>query len=263
MQFPRIADSPQKLQREKTETRRMVGRSCLRLYCTARILIPHHHPKSGLRHACPFQVQDAPPCSARHETAAWSPKQLKPCCKQKEGFRRKGGAGNLWARFEMNQTLCQGRGKAQFHTNSCIRTEPTQQHLGMGKKVWSFLCLGKRNQHTEHKPFRVGSEWAVSTPRRCQAAPHWALFGTAGEPTSSPHPIGAIHGRTLLPWHGGITPMTLSCMQNGPAVMSQGRAAAFWIESELFPPALYLTCTHTSSSHQGPSLCRVQGQRAG
>lgn len=86
---------PQKLQREKRETRRMVGRSCLRLYCTARILIPHHHPKSGLRCASPFWVQDAPPCSARHETAAWSPKQLKPCCKQKEGFRRKGGAGNL------------------------------------------------------------------------------------------------------------------------------------------------------------------------
>lgn len=156
---------PQKLQREKRENRRMVGRSCLRLYCTPRILIPHHYPKSGLRCASSFWIQDAPPCSARHEPAAWSPQQLKPCCKQKEGFRRKGGAVNLWARFQMNQTLCQGRGKAQFHRNSCIRrTEPIQQHLGTGKRP--FLCLEKRNQHTEHKTFRVGSEWAVSTSRR-------------------------------------------------------------------------------------------------
>lgn len=63
--------SPQKLQREERENRRMVGCSCLRSHCTAGILIPHHHPKAGLRCASPFWVQDAPPCSARHETAAW------------------------------------------------------------------------------------------------------------------------------------------------------------------------------------------------
>lgn len=62
---------PQKLQREERENRRMVGRSCLRPHCTAGMLIPHHHPKPGLKRAPPFWVQDAPPCSARHETAAW------------------------------------------------------------------------------------------------------------------------------------------------------------------------------------------------
>lgn len=60
---------PQKLQREERENRRMVGRSCLRPHCTAAILIPHHYPKPGLRCASSFWAQDAPPCSARHETA--------------------------------------------------------------------------------------------------------------------------------------------------------------------------------------------------
>lgn len=32
---------------------------------------PDSPPPSGLRCASPFWVQDAPPCSARHETAAW------------------------------------------------------------------------------------------------------------------------------------------------------------------------------------------------
>lgn len=59
----------QKLQREERENRRMVGWYCLRLHGTAGILIPHHHPKAGLKCASPFWVQDAPRCSTRHETS--------------------------------------------------------------------------------------------------------------------------------------------------------------------------------------------------
>lgn len=164
---------PQKLQREQRESRRIVGRPCLRPHCTAGILIPHHHPKPGLRCASPFMIQDAPPCSATHETVAWSPPQLKPRCKQKEGFRKKEGAGNLWARFKMSQSLCQGRGKAS--SAGTAASEGQNQYSTWALEKRPFLCLEKRNQHTERKTFRLGSEWAVSTPSRCWAAPHWGL----------------------------------------------------------------------------------------
>lgn len=71
-------------------------------------------------------------------------------------------------------------------------------------------------------------------------------------------------GRMPLPQHRGISPMTLSCMQ-GMGQLSRVREELQhpWIEPELFSPAPYPTCTHTSNSNQGPSLCRVLGQRGG
>lgn len=139
------------------------------------------------------------------------------------------------------------------HKDRPNTTAPVHEEKGL-------LCLEKRNQHTEHKTFRLSSEGVVSTPRRCWAAPHWALFGTAGGPTSSPHSMGAIHGGDAGTPAQSVTPMTLSCMQR----MSQlswvrEELQHPWIKLELLPRALYPTCTHTSSSHQGPSLCRVLG----
>lgn len=135
----------------------------------------------------------------------------------------------------MNQSLCLGRGKAQFHRNSCIRkTDPIQQHLSMGKKA--FFVLRKRKQHTEHKTFRAGFEGTVSTLGRCRAAPHWGLFGTAGGPTSSPHPMGATHGDEAAAPAQRCNPNDLSVHAgNGPAVMSQGRAAASLDQARAVP----------------------------
>lgn len=63
MQFPRSC-------KEKRENR-IVGSSCLRPHCTTGILISYCHPKLRLRCASPFWVQNAAPCCARHEKAAW------------------------------------------------------------------------------------------------------------------------------------------------------------------------------------------------
>lgn len=150
MQIPRSC-------KEEKESRRMVGRSCLRPHCTAGMLIPHHHPKSGLRCASPFWVRDTLPCSARHETAAWYmvSTAAETMLQGKGRFQEERRAGNLWARFELNQSLCLARQKAQFHRNSCIwRTDPIQQHLGMGKKA--FFVPGEKEPTHRAQNLQVG-----------------------------------------------------------------------------------------------------------
>lgn len=123
------------------------------------------------------------------------------------------------------------------------------------------MCLGKRNQHTERKTFRVGSEGAVSTPGRCQAAPHWGLFGTAGGPTSSPHPIGATHGEDAAALAQRCHPNDLSLRAGkGPAVMSQGRATASLDRARAVPTS---SVTHLYSyQQQTPRPIPLQGAGA-
>lgn len=103
-------------------------------------------------------------------------------------------------------------------------------------------CLGEENQYTEHKTFRVGSEGAASTPGRRWVTPRWSLFGTAGGLASSPHPTGAAQWGGCCPspevQHRGCQLGGTSGTQDfhptdsslrageGPAVVSQGRAAA-------------------------------------
>lgn len=126
----------------------------------------------------------------------------------------------------MNQSLCLGRAKAQFYRTAASGGQ-TQYNSTQAQGKRPFLHLGKRNQYTEHKTFRLGSEGAMSTPGRCQAAPHWGLFGTAGEPTNSPHPMGAIHGEdaaALAQRRHSNDPFLHA--RNGSPVMSQGGAAA-------------------------------------
>lgn len=109
----------------------------------------------------------------------------------------------------MNQSLCLGRGKAQFHRNSCIRrTDPIQQHLSMGKKAFS----GPGEKEPTHP-----SGWALRGL--------WALLEDAGllhtgvslalqeGPLVAHIPWVPHIGRMLLPQHRGVTLMTFPCMQ--------------------------------------------------
>lgn len=124
----------------------------------------------------------------------------------------------------------------------------------MGKKA--FFVPGEKNQHIEHKTFRMGSEGAVSTPRRCQAAPHWGLFGTAGGPTSSPYPMGATHGEDAAAPAQRCHPNDpFLHAGNGPAVMSQGRAAASLDQARAVPTS---SVSHLYS-YQPPGPIPLQG----
>lgn len=120
-----------------------------------------------------------------------------------------------------------------------------------------FWAWGKGN----NIPFRVGSEGAVSTPGRCGAAPHWGLFGTAGGPTSSPHPMGATHGEDAAAPAQRCHPNDLSLHAgNGPAVMSQGRAAASLDRARAVPTS---SVSHLYSyQQQPPGPIPLQGARA-
>lgn len=63
---------------------------------------PPHHPRAGLGFASPFWALLLAPPGTSQLLGMWSPQQPKPCCKQKDGFRREGRTGSPRVRCEMH-----------------------------------------------------------------------------------------------------------------------------------------------------------------